>query len=282
MKAIISIFALFALSLSLISCGTKGTKNNTLKVGHSGGYLSAAVYAADTDADLQQFRVSSDIAYALLSGSLDAGFVDADRLPALALLDGFNKLIVMGKVTYPYGATLVVRKGLNVRLNELNGLTVAASAPDCKLLKAFVADAERLGADLSDVKYKYITFDAMLPALEAGTVDAVIIKGTYSVFALYEGHIVLYQNWEVEPGDGCCPAVVDQIALVLLVRNDKTGKAKKFINALISAQSLAPDELRRAVTDNTAIPLKILQEQPVPEFSVADNKLTKTLIGHQH
>ena len=91
-----------------------------LRIGHGGGYLSAAVFAAQqTDSqslqsiDLQQFNSSSDIAYGLLSGTLDAGFVEADRLAAFPRLSGFERLTVMGKITYPYGATLVLRKGLN-------------------------------------------------------------------------------------------------------------------------------------------------------------------------
>jgi ABC-type nitrate/sulfonate/bicarbonate transport system substrate-binding protein len=268
------------MSLILASCGTNDPQDNTLKIGHGGGYLSAAVYAAKEGLalDIQQFRSTSDIAYALFSGALDTGFVEAEKLAGLTALEGFNRLAVVGKVTYPYGATLVLRKGLDLRLPELTGLTVAASAPKCVLLGEFAKDARRLGADISGIKYEYMPFDAMLPAMEAGEADAIIIKGSYSVVALQGGHSILYQNWDVEPGDECCPAVIDQAALVLLARRDKLEEVKPFIDALLSAQKLPPDQLRRAVADNTVIPFNILKGQPVPEFSVADDELVKIFI----
>jgi len=267
------------LPLVLAACG--GGTNDRLKVGHGGGYLSAALYAAQDglDADIQHFHSTSDIAYSLLSGALDAGFVEAEKVAALAALDGFDRLAVVGKVTYPYGATLVLRKGLGVRLKELGGLTVAASAPGCVLVGEFAEDARRLGADLSGLKYEYMPFDAMIPALEAGKADAAIIKGSYSVVALQEGHSILYQNWEVKPGDECCPAIIDQAALVLLARRDRLDAVKPFVEALVSAQEkLSPDQLRRAVADKTVIPFEILKGQPVPEFSRADDELAEILI----
>jgi len=273
-------------SLLLFSCVKKNdgvlSGKAVLRIGHGGGYLSAAVFAAQQSdlqsIDFQQFNFSSDIAYGLLSGTLDAGFVEADRLAAFSKLSGFERLTVAGKITYPYGATLVLRKGLNNRLNELGNLTVAASAPHCVLLEQFTEDAQRLAADLSNVKYLYMPFDTMLPALEAKTVDAIIIKGTYSVVALHEGHSILYQNWDMKPGDECCPAVIDQAALVLLTRKDKLKALQPFLAALTATGNLSPDQLRRVVADNTILPFEILQGQPVPEFSLADDELAEIFI----
>ena len=278
MKNGIALFIL--LSLNFTGCGGKGARD-TLRVGHGGGYLSAALYAAQdslTHVDIQEFNSTSDIGYALLLGRLDAGFVESERIAALAAMDGFDKLAVVGKVTYPYGATLVLRKGLNVRLNELGGLTVAASEPECVLRQKFDEDAKRLGADISGLKDEYMVFHAMLPALEAGVVDAAIIKGSYSIAALQAGHSILYQNWEVEPGDECCPAIIAQASLVLLARRDKLDAANQFVNALEAAQKLPPDTLRRAVAKNTILPFDMLLGQPVPEFSAADDELIKLFV----
>ena len=274
---------LFFLALLLVFVLFK--KNDTrIKIGHGGGYLSAALYAAQDkyDADIQQFRSSSDIAYALLSGQLDAGFVEAEKLAAFAGIDGFDKLTVLGKVTYPYGATLILRKGLDVRLHELNGLTVAVSSPKCVLLHKFEEDASRLEADISGIMFKHVAFDGMVPALEAGVVDAAIIKGSYSVAALQANHSILYQNWEMQPGDECCPAVINQAELVLLARRNKSDAVKPFVDALLSAQRLPPDNLRRAVANNTVIPFEILLGQPVPEFSEADDELTLLFVRGTH
>jgi len=278
-RSTVYLTALAALLLSALSaCGAINAQGGTLKVGHGGGYLSAVMYAAEHGADVRQFCSSPDIAYALISGALDAGFVESERLAALSRLKGFETLAVVGKVTYPYGATLVLRKGLNARLTELDGFIIAASEPDCVLKEAFADDALRLNADLSGVRYKYMPFDAMLPALEAGTVDAAIIKGTYAVLALDEGHSILYQNWEVEPGDECCPAIIDQAALILLARRGKLDAVKPFVNALVHAQGLPPDDLRRAVESGAGIPFDVLSGQPVPEFSVAGDELIEIFI----
>jgi len=282
----VHIIALFLLlSAVFIACGKKNTQNK-LRIGHSGGYLSAALYAAQdglsTSADIQQFHSTSDIAYALILDRLDAGFVEAEKLDAFAELDGFDQLAIVGKVTYPYGATLVLRKGLNVRLQELDGLTVAVSAPECALLDKFTEDAKRLGANISNVKYEYMVFHAMLPALESGAVDAAIIKGSYSVAALQAGHSILYQNWEVEPGDECCPAILNQAALVLIARRDKLNAVKQLVDALVFAQKSSPDQLRHAVAEHTVVPFETLRGQPVPEFSPADDELLKTFLKHKH
>jgi ABC-type nitrate/sulfonate/bicarbonate transport system substrate-binding protein len=281
--------ALLVLALLLPFLFASCEKKNALKIGHGGGYLSAALYAAQKElgsqVDIRQFNSLSDVAYSLLLGALDAGFVGVDKLAAFSELDGFEQLTVVGKITYPYGATLVLRKGLNLRLQELNGLTVAASSPHCVLLKEFTEDAKRLKANISDIKYEYMAFDAMIPALEAKAVDAAILRGTYSVIALQDGHSILYQNWEVKPGDECCPAIVDQAALVLLARRDKLNEIKPLLDALLLAQKLSPDQLRRAVADNTVIPFNILQGQPVPEFSLASDELVEIFVkaaGESH
>ena len=276
----INALALFVLPLIFIGCGGKGARD-TLRVGHGGGYLSAALYAAQdslANVDIQEFNSTSDIGYALILGRLDAGFVESERVAALSAMDGFDKLAVVGKVTYPYGATLILRKGLNVRLNELGGLTVAASEPECVLRQKFDEDAKRLGADVSGLKDEFMVFHAMLPALEAGAVDAAIIKGSYSIAALQAGHSILYQNWDVEPGDECCPAIIAQASLILFARRDKLEAVKPFVDALEAAQKLPPDTLRRAVAKNTILPFEMLQGQPVPEFSSANDELIKIFV----
>jgi len=280
-------FPVLALLLSPALVFNACKKNDArIKIGHSGGYLFAALYAAQGDLtahslkrpDIRQFRSTSDIAYALLSSKLDAGFVEADKLAVFAALSGFDRLTVTGKITYPYGAALILRKGLNVRLQELGGLSIAASAPGCVLLKEFTADARRLGADTSGIKYQYMAFDGMIPALEAGVVNAAIIKGSYSAVLTQKGHSILYQNWDVKPGDECCPAIIDQTILVLLANRNKLDAVKPFIETLLSAQKLSPDMLRHAVANNTAISFEILQGQPVPEFSLADDELLQIFI----
>jgi hypothetical protein len=190
---------------------------------------------------------------------------------------GFEELTALGRVTFPYGATLVLRKGLNLRLGELGGTKIAVSSPECVLFEAFRDDADRLKADLTGVDYAVMPFDTMIPALEAGEADSAVIKGASAVVALSQGHSILYQNWDVQPGDECCPAIVDQAVQVLLVRKDTGERAGALAKRLLRAESDGPEELRGAVARHTTIPLSLLEGQPVPEFNRADDSLVAIL-----
>ncbi|MDR1874197.1 MAG: hypothetical protein LBQ90_04180 [Synergistaceae bacterium] len=252
------------------------------RIGHSGGNLVAALYLASEGEgwegfDAVKFNSTADIGYALLSGGLDAGFVEIEKIRSLEKLSGFENLTGMGRITFPYGATLVLRRGLNLRLGELKGIRIAVSSPRCVLLGALLKDAERLRADLSDVSYEVMPFDAMIPALESKTVDAAVIKGAFAVAAIHQGHSVLYQNWDVQPGDECCPAIVDQAVQVLLVRKEQSGKGEALTNLLLLAETEGPDALRRATARRTALSLEALDRQPVPAFDRADDSLVALL-----
>jgi ABC-type nitrate/sulfonate/bicarbonate transport system substrate-binding protein len=255
----------------------------SLRVGHGGGNLSAALYLASEEQgwkgnfETLRFGSTSDVGYALLSGGLDAGFVDIEKVRSLKKLPNFGKLTALGRITFPYGATLVLRKGLNPRLRELGNIRIAVTSPECVLLKAFQKDAERLKADLSNVVYVYMPFDTMIPALEAKEADAAVIKGAFAVTALRQGHSILYQDWEVKPGDECCPAIVDQAVQVLLARKEWAGKAEELVIRLLEAEEKGPEALRQAVARNTSIPLQMLEGQPVPEFNRADDSLVALL-----
>lgn len=278
------------LSLFLIAAATgcsfsqQEGNSNLLSVGHSGGNLTAALYIAQDNERFnesyktERFQDNSTIGYGLLSGQLDVGFVDAEKLKALSQLEGFENLKAVGKITYPYGSTLILRKDLNRKITDLKGLNIAVSSANCKLLQAFKDDAKRLGADLSGINYTTLEFDAMLPALEAGKVDGVIIKGFYSVIALKEGHKILYQNWDVTPGDACCPAIVDQAAMIMVTVESKYEEAKALATLLEEAQQKGEDNLRLAIADHTTIPYDILKGQPVPTFLVADDEIIKAFL----
>ncbi|MDR2825765.1 MAG: hypothetical protein LBV76_03090 [Deltaproteobacteria bacterium] len=271
---------LLVICLSLLACSGQNEERK-FQVGHNGGNLMGALYAASDFKDwprtfsTQQFGADADIAYALLNHDLDAGFIAIEKLKDFEKLAGFERLSAFGRISYPYGATLVLRKGLNKRLQELGGLKIAVSAPNCVLLKAFVKDAERLGADISGLKYEVIPFSAMLPALESGAVDGALIKGVYSVIALQQGHAILYQNWDVTPGDECCPAIVDQSILVLLADKERRAEAEQLSALLFKAQEQGQAALRQAIAAKTTIPSTTLEAQPVAEFVTADDALLK-------
>jgi ABC-type nitrate/sulfonate/bicarbonate transport system substrate-binding protein len=261
-------------------CSYAGGK---FSVGHTGGNLVSALYRAseqpgwDDKFEAVKLGSSSDVGYALISGSLDAGFVDVTRVKYFANLPGFEKLAGAGRITFPYGATLVLRKGLNLRIGELEWRKIAASSPECVLLEAFREDASRLKADISGVEFVYMPFDAMLPALEAREVDGAVLKGASAAVAVSQGHSILYQNWDVQPGDECCPAIIDQAVQVLLVRRDAKETGDALVKSILEAQSGGSDILRKSAAEHTTIPMSVLESQPIPQFDTADDSLVALL-----
>ncbi|MCL1936094.1 MAG: hypothetical protein FWF57_06970 [Defluviitaleaceae bacterium] len=259
--------------------------NENIKIAHSGGFLPAVMYAAIDNGikipmDVYNISNSSDIAFSLLSGYLDAGFLDAETIRYFQNLNGFDDLRILGKITYPYGSTLVLRAGLDRRVSELSGLVIAAKDPNCALLSTFKTDAERFNIDLTDVEFIYMPEYTFLSALEAGIVDAAIIQGAYTTIALGEGHTVLYQSWDVEATDDCCPATVAHAALILFARNDSIDNVMPFVNYLYTTNRFSsPDTLRHAVANNTVIPFENMVGQPMPSFALADDNFLHVIVN---
>lgn len=287
-KKIFSITSLATLTI-LVGCGFSTTSYDydTLRVAHKGGFLSAVLYRTienDFEIDLYNLRYSSDIAFALMNGNIDAGFLDAEGIVEFSRIANLDDLTVVGKITHPFGSTVVLREGLFRRLGELGGHTIAAVGPGCALLSDFMSDAYRLGVDLSDVQFIFMPEYAMMPALEAAVVDGAVISGTNAILALQEGHSILYQNWDMTATDECCPLIVAQAALLLVARTDRLEQVTPFVNAMFDTNRFSsPDALRQAVADNTLIPFEIMQGQPVPSFAIANNGLLEAFIhAYEH
>jgi ABC-type nitrate/sulfonate/bicarbonate transport system substrate-binding protein len=187
-------------------------------------------------------------------------------------------LRLAGAITFPYGAVLVIRKGLNIRLDELPGKKLAAEDADCKLFQQFRRDVQRQGVDLKRISFSYVPFTDMLPALEAGVVDGMVTRGAYGVLAELQGHTILYQNWELKPGgDECCPESLAQIEYFLVVRDDALERVKPFIVSLDRASALPPSRIRRAMGERLGIAPEKLGHFPVATFAALDGKLAREL-----
>lgn len=287
-KKLILIISAVILLIATVSIAFFQGKDKKIIVGHSGGPLLGTLYLAKEESEWKstfddtKFNTSSDTAYALLSGDIDFGFVETSKISALKQLGAFDKLTTIGKLSFPYGATLVLRKDLQLRLSDLNNHVIGVTSNNCKLLKAFKEDASRLGVDISTLEYKIIPFDTMLPALEAREIDAAVTKGAYAVIAQNEGHQVLYQNWEVVPGDECCPPTVDQTEFIILARKDIGEAANILTQLLLNAQSKDADTIRNAIVKNTKLSQNVLSNFPTAEFSEADNTLIDDFADHDH
>jgi ABC-type nitrate/sulfonate/bicarbonate transport system substrate-binding protein len=278
--------------LQLLACSQKieatsvGTGNGRpLKIGIDGSPLLGPLYAAARPRaetgipnwSLVRFGSDGDIGYALLAGKLDAGFVETNKGLKLLQAPGGNGLKVAGALQFPYGATLVLRKDLNLRLGDLAGRTIAAQEPDCKLLHQFRKDALRAGVKPGDVQVKFMPFDEMIPALEAKTVDAVLVKGSYALVAQNLGHKVLYQNWDIKAGDDCCPAALAQTDYFLLVRETAVDSLKPLLRELVATGDLPPAQLRHAISRQIGYPLAALEQFPLATYAPVSGDLRKTL-----
>lgn len=275
---------LLALMLFMAACAPD-EKGQPLRIGHPGSPLTASLYAAGAAAPPSvwtavKFNSAADIGYALLSGDLDAGFVEPGKLAKLAALPGFKNLEIVGKVTFPYGAAVLVRKDLSLRLADLKGRKIAAIGPRCDLLKTFLADAASAGVTAETVEFKYLPPDAVLAALESQSVDAAVTKGSHAALGQTLGHHILYQKWISAPGDECCPPTVAQIEFVLLAQKKRHKEVARLVADLKAAETLPPNELRAAASRQLNLPANYWDHLPPGAFEEADQGLLSVLTRH--
>lgn len=266
------------LIILLIISQRQQANNYQYLIGHNGSPLLSFLYAAPGQANWNQnlslvrLNSTSSVGYALLSGDIAAGFIEPERVLELKKLEGAEKLVVAGKVTFPYGASIVVAGGSNLRLGDLNGKRVAVEPNNRKLIAPFLADATRFGVTLNRDDFQVMSADAIIPALEAGKIDAALTKGSQAVLAKHAGHLILYQRWDLVPGDECCPAIIDQLEYVLLVREDLTN-LNGLLSHLEKSSALNPDSLRSATAKAIRVPPGTLNDLPLATFEIADREL---------
>jgi ABC-type nitrate/sulfonate/bicarbonate transport system substrate-binding protein len=266
--------------LGSTGCARKGADaDGRLRLGFVNSPLAVAIYVAEARAVTSRERAcfqsislgsSGDIGLALLAGDIDAGFIETSKVRSLLRN---SKLSALGGIEFAYGATLVVRKDLALRLDDLTGRTVAAQSPHCRLFHQFLADSQRLGVATNGVRFVFLPFEDMASALEAKKVDAILTQGAYALLSVAIGHKVLYQNWEVSGEDLCCPATDAQIEWVLVVRADVKAKDRAALVATLVEAAAAPSsEARVAVSARTRIPLESLKPFPPADFSPLSDK----------
>lgn len=261
--------------------------SDEIRIGNTGSPLLAPLYYAEKSSEWQgnfrlvQLATSADQGYSLLSGDLDVAFIEPSKALLIRKLPGFSELDVIGKITYPYGAVLVVRKGLNLKIQDLDGRRVAASESTCRLYHAFLADLKQFGVDPQHVKFEFMPFDAMIPALESGTIDAAITRGSYSVLARKLGHTIPYLQWDIAAGDECCPAIIAQTEFLLVARHDARRASELITKLCLESAKADPGTVRKIVSDATGIPVDTLESFPLPSFSLADKPLLQLFEDHE-
>lgn len=269
-----------AVLLLAAGCGRQqATGDGGPRLGYVKSPLAAPLYAAEPGAFAPvEFGSGGDIGYALLAGDIAAGLVEPAKAAALVKLS--DNLRAAGAITFPYGTTLVLRGHLALRLGELDGRAVAVRDPRCGLLRQFQADAERLGVETGSMRFLPMPLDSMVPALEAGKADAILTRGGHALVAVAAGHKVLYQSWETVGADECCPQILAQVELVLVVRNDLDEASRHaLLGALETAGSLPPQAVRRLVGERTGIPESTLESFPLPAFAALSPEQQIELTG---
>lgn len=272
---------------AVISNRNEYRQQEILRVAHNGSPNLAPLFAAYDDkiiegqglnVALRQFGDSTDAGLAMISGQVDAVFLEPAKAFRLLNENDDLDIKIAGTVNFDFGSTLIVREGLNIRLHDLEGLTIAAGSRFCLLLSQFKHDAQRYGVNVDNISFVYMDFATMLPALEAAKVDGILTRASYSLNAQEQGHTVLYQNWDVVPGDACCPAYLAQVEYFLMVKDVSTQKVRLLDNALAKTSDLPPDALRRAIADFTQFPSELLKHSiPVASYSRLSQELKQEL-----
>jgi hypothetical protein len=275
---------LFLVILSVIFASNRHSASHRQKpvVGHNGSPLLGFYYAAEKQHAFTslKFNSTSDAGYALLSGTLDAGFIEPEKILELSRLKGFDKFVVLGKVTFPYGVTLITKKGSTLRLQDINGRSIAVPSDNTRLLFEFRKALVKYPLILDKIHYRFLPSDAIIPALETGVIDGAIMKGSRAVIAINEGHNMLFQKWDMEPGNECCPPVIDQLEFLLLGRKGSPGVNAELTKLLTISSAYDPIVLRAALSKAEHVPDTLFSNLPLASFEPADNQLLNVIARH--
>lgn len=283
------LIAVLIATLILSAAAVRGldtVRNAAIQLGHSGGPLLAPLYVAvdqgffseqGLDIEVQRFGSAAEVGYALLAGRIDAALLEPS--PSFRLLNEHDwaDIRVAGVITFPHGATVVVREDLDLRLTDLKGRTVAAGSRYCRLLQQFRHDAARAGVNVEEINFVYLDFALMLPALEAGRVDAIVTRSSLALLAQEAGHQVLYQNWDVEPGDACCPLYLAQVEYFLLVRGMEISDVAGLDAAFRRASDQPMGRVRQIIIEATGFPVAMPSTFPVAHYSAISQELRQEL-----
>lgn len=255
-------------------------------IGHNGSPLLAFLYATGEGAEgrnvftSSKFSSSSDVGYALLSGTIHAGFIEPEKALELSRLSGFEKLLVLGKVTFPYGVTVITKKGSSLRLQDINGHHIGVPSDNPALLEEFTKAVSKYPLQLNQVDYRFLPADAIIPALDSGKIEGAIVKGSKAVIAISDGHNILFQKWDMEPGNECCPPVIDQLEFVLVAQKNNQALNSELVKILGRSAALSPSVLREALSRTEHVPETLFADLPLASFEVADNQLLQLFSRH--
>lgn len=215
-------------------------------------------------------------AAAVVSGEAQIGF--AAIAPLLqAQVQGFPLELVAPSISSlppqppdPNGNNpVVVRSDGDIETAaDLNGGTVAVNALQAVAELIVRASADRLGADSSTFEFVAIPFPEMIPALEAGRVDAVALVPPFYEGALQAGHRAVFFSYPYD--DDARFPLAAWFSSSDLIDSDPQA-VERFARVMREANAYAqenPDEVRAIVPTYTQVPPEVAQNIFLPEFDV--------------
>jgi NitT/TauT family transport system substrate-binding protein len=149
---------------------------------------------------------------------------------------------------------------------DLNGGTIGVNALEAVAELIVRASADRLGADASTFEFVAIPFPEMIPALEAGRVDAVALVPPFYEAALQAGHSAAFFSYPYD--DDARFPLAAWFSSVDFIDSDRDA-VKRFARVMREANAYAqehPDEVRAIVPTYTQIPEEVAQNIFLPEF----------------
>lgn len=165
---------------------------------------------------------------------------------------------------------------------DLDGKTIAVNTLDNLGPVTIRAALEKRGVDTANVKFFEVPFPEMIPALEAGRVDAVWLVEPFTSQAKKAGHRLLVRPYfETEPGMTTSVYFTSR-----RLAEEKPELVDGFVRAMQRSNAFAaehPEALRAAVGKVTEIPPDVLKRialpNPSPDLNVPSlQRLAKLMV----
>ncbi|MGW3614699.1 ABC transporter substrate-binding protein [Micromonospora sp. NPDC005163] len=296
-------FALLAVAtvVATTACGSGGDERSegdqTVKIDVGGLPLAALAplylgidkgFFADEGLEVtpQQAQGGAALLPAVVSGDMEFAYsntaslitASVKGLPVQIVANGNDETNDIKKAS----STVVSKGGGPIRQPaDLAGKTIAVNTLNNVGDITIKAALEKSGVDISGLKFVELPFPDMLPALEAGRVDAVWLVTPFTQTAKDAGHQeVLRPFFDTQPGLNIATYFTSQ--RYAKEHPDVVAGFVRAMNKSLTYTNDHPDELRAAVKTYAKIPDDVLGKMPLPEFpaeiDVPDIELTAELM----
>lgn len=262
------------------------TEKDVFRIGYINSPLLSTMYYSKNKMErnykiiFEKFSSSADVCYALLSGKVDAGFVEPSKAIVAKRFPEFINLEVVGKITYPYGGILLTKKGFDLKMQNIEGPLIAVSDENCRIFQAFKKDLQMIGKDITKINIQFMPYENMIPALESGIIDAALTKTSYGLLSEKIGLTIPYIQWDIAAGDKCCPAFIAQTEFLLIVNKKFRRNSAVLMNEMMANEKVPPESLAVATSFETGISSRQLLSLPQASFSPADLQLLELFEEH--